>query len=100
MHLTLNFFYFYNDVILALFRSVPGGSTGIDTWFMKKKEMGRKGLKKTKQNKTFSSMDVYNNQFSLFSLKKEKKKKELKAFAARIHSLLDFFWELSVLHSH
>lgn len=51
MHLTLNFFYFYNDVILALFRSVPGGSTGIDTWFMKKKEMGRKGLKEKKKNK-------------------------------------------------
>lgn len=47
-------------------------------------------------------MDVYNNQFSLFSLKKKKKrkKKELKAFAASIHSLLDFFWELSILHSH
>lgn len=48
MHLTLNFFYFYNDVILALFRSVPGGSTGVDTWFMKKKRDGKERFKRKK----------------------------------------------------
>jgi len=40
-------------------------------------------------------MEVYNNLFSF-----TKKKKELEVLAASIHSLLRFFWELSILYSH
>lgn len=61
-------FHFYTDAPPALLRSVLGGSTGIDTLFMKKnrREELRQGSKKT----PFSSVDVYNNLFSLLKNKK------------------------------